>query len=522
LARNADTAYGKQHGFSSISDPASYARNVPLMTPDDLATWVERAMNGEQAVLTADAPAYYVRTTGSTGAPKHVPITAAYKEEFQQTVHIALWHLFRRFPAAFRGRALYFVGSRQVDRAADGTGIGTMSGYNFTELPKVIRGVYAWPYELFEVTDLATRSYLALHLASLGNPSLIAGIFPAPIVYLLRDLAEQAEKLAWHIERGKLPNDLTLPRDQRQFFARDLEPRPDIARRLHSASRAPEGDKALLAWPKLRLVYCWITATAGLYVPELRRRLGPQVAIRDAIYSACEAWCSIPMGEEEPGGPLSITSHYFEFVAEDTFEAADDIHALGSADFRNADQLEDGRRYYIIPTTSAGVYRYVLGDVVEVCGAYHGTPRIRFVRKGGASTNLIGEKLDESHVNDAVAQALRTTGVTTTWFMMVPNRDADQERPGYTLYVELASEASNDKLQELRKAADKALGRASFDYGRVVSGNQLEPLRVERLPAGTYDAHRQARVSAGNAEAQLKIAHLGAALPADIAERLDD
>src|SRR5256885_8227481 len=28
----------------------------------------------------------YVRTTGSTGAPKHVPITPAYRAEFQKTV----------------------------------------------------------------------------------------------------------------------------------------------------------------------------------------------------------------------------------------------------------------------------------------------------------------------------------------------------------------------------------------------------------------------------------------------------
>ena len=196
MQRNADTEYGRAHGFAEITTPAAYARRVPLMTPADLEPWVARLQAGERKLLTADEPVYYVRTTGSTGNAKHVPITAAYRVEFQKTVHVALWHLYARFPRAFLGRALYFVGSRKVARAADGNDIGTMSGFNFTELPPLLRAIYAWPYELFEVGDLATRSYLALWLACLGDVSLIAGIFPAPIVYLLRDLEARAGELA--------------------------------------------------------------------------------------------------------------------------------------------------------------------------------------------------------------------------------------------------------------------------------------------------------------------------------------
>src|SRR5262249_39684206 len=144
------------------------------------------------------------------------------------------------------------------------------------------------------------------------------------------------------------------------------------------------------AWPALRLVYCWTGATAGLFVPELQRRLGPRVAVRDAIYAATEGWCSIPMGEDEPGGALAITSHYFEFIPE------------GGGEPQPAWTLEDGKRYAIVVTNAAGLYRYALNDIVEVC-AFHGRcPRIKFVRKTVAASNLIGEKLDESHVNLAV------------------------------------------------------------------------------------------------------------------------
>src|SRR5438105_15311815 len=286
LERNRATEYGRAH-FGKARTVEEYVRQAPLISPAALQPWVRREMEGARNLLTADAPVYYVRTTGSTGEPKHIPITLTYRDEFQRTVHVSLWHLRRLFPDAFKSRALYFVGSRRVARAPDGNDIGTMSGFNFTRMPALVRAIYAWPYQLFEVQDLQARSFLALLFATLGDPSIIAGIFPAPVVYLLRDLEAQSDALARCLHEGKLPP-LALPPEQQDFFQRRLSRRPDLARRVERGE----------AWPSLRLVYCWTGATAGLFVPELKRRLGPRVAVRDAIYSACEGWCSIPMGEE--------------------------------------------------------------------------------------------------------------------------------------------------------------------------------------------------------------------------------
>jgi hypothetical protein len=500
LARNADTEVGRLHGFADVRTPEDYARRVPLMTPADLEPWVRRSMAGERNLLTREAPIYYVRTTGSTGAPKHVPITPSYRADFQRTVHVALFHLHRRFPRAFLSTALYFVGSRRVARAPDGNDVGTMSGFNFTELPELVRAIYAWPYELFEVADLKSRTFLALLLATIGDPSLIAGIFPAPIVYLLRDLGAHAGELAFTLRTGALPGWLALEPTRRAFMERRLGgPRARLAARVAAAERAREEEQASLVWPSLRLVYCWTTAAAALYVPELQRRL-PGVAVRDAIYSACESWASIPMGEEAPGGALAIQSGYFELIDEAEYEA-------GGRTTRPAWELEDGHRYYLVVTTAGGLYRYLLGDVVEVCGWYRSTPRIRFVRKGGAASNLLGEKLEEAHVNRAVGEALARARREATFFCLAPALGG--ERPGYALHLESRGEPLTPAAREALCAdVDARLGEASFDYARLRAAGQLAPATLRILPAGTYDAHRQERVRDGSAEAQLKIAHL--------------
>ncbi|MBX7098323.1 MAG: GH3 auxin-responsive promoter family protein [Myxococcaceae bacterium] len=503
LSAHRDTEYGRAHGFAKLRTPQDYSAAVPLLTPEGLAPYVDRLMAGERNLLSAEAPIYYVRTSGSSGEPKHVPITPSYRTELQKTVQASLWHLFFRFPQAFRGQALYFVGSRRVDVARDGNDVGTMSGFNFTEMPKAVQQLYAWPYALFEVQHLETRTFLALALAIRAHLTVIAGIFPASLVYLLRDFERFAPDLEATFRSGTLPGWLELPAAQQALFAARLERSPAHAELVRRArDHGPDGQGQVL-FPHLRLVYCWTAATAALFLPELTRRLGPQVPVRDAIYSACEGWCSVPTGDEEPGGALAITSHFFEFLDEEAYER-------GERTTRYAWELEDGRRYLIVFSTGAGLHRYLLHDVVETCGQFQGIPNIRFVRKHGAATNLAGEKLVEAHVTQAVQQALTSLKLESAYFVAVPRFDG--QLPGYALHVEPSTDWSGETRAAFAAEADRALSGLSFDYGRLRKANALRGLAPVWLPPGRYAAFRQRRVLEGAAEAQLKVSNLVPAL----------
>ena len=102
-----------------------------------------------------------------------------------------------------------------------------------------------------------------------------------------------------------------------------------------------------------------------------------------------------------------MTSHFFEFVPE---EQRDDPNT----EFLTADQLESNREYYIYFTTSAGLYRYDINDVVRVVDFYRNTPVIQFVRKGQGMTSITGEKLTESQVTGALSTSSTRTGSTSS------------------------------------------------------------------------------------------------------------
>ena len=121
--------------------------------------------------------------------------------------------------------------------------------------------------------------------------------------------------------------------------------------------------------------------------------------VRDLGYMASEGRGATPLVNSGAGGVLNVTSHFFEFVPE---EERDDPDAT----FLTCDQLESNREYYIYFTTSAGLYRYDINDVVRVVDFYRNTPVIQFVRKGQGMTSITGEKLTESQVTGALVDVV--------------------------------------------------------------------------------------------------------------------
>ena len=86
-----------------------------------------------------------------------------------------------------------------------------------------------------------------------------------------------------------------------------------------------------------------------------------------------------------------------------------------------AHEVEEGRKYFILPTTAFGLYRYHIHDLVRVTGFHNGTPLLEFLSKGSHFANLTGEKLSEYHVTRACRTCARA------------GPDADGVQPGAVL-----------------------------------------------------------------------------------------
>jgi hypothetical protein len=162
-------------------------------------------------------------------------------------------------------------------------------------------------------------------------------------------------------------------------------------------------------------------------------------------------------------------------------------------------QLEAGRKYSVIVTTSNGLYRYAMNDFVEVTGRFNQTPTLRFVQKGKGVTNITGEKLYEHQVIEAVEQVLKSRGIVSDFFVMLACVEASR----YTLCLEQGA-----TTVDVQVALEARLGDLNIEFKAKRASGRLQPVRVLQLRLGTGEAYRQHCVSRGQREAQFKFIRL--------------
>ena len=147
--------------------------------------------------------------------------------------------------------------------------------------------------------------------------------------------------------------------------------------------------------------------------------------------------------------------------------------------FRLAHQVELGGRYRIVLTTAGGLYRYGLGDEVEIVGRSGQCPLLRFVGRGDRVSDMVGEKLAESHVRLALDRALAACGAAPRFALLVPLARC---RTRYRLYIQFAAGGQSDagELVALQKSLEAELAENPH-YRYAVGLGQLAPVEIQLL-----------------------------------------
>jgi hypothetical protein len=199
--------------------------------------------------------------------------------------------------------------------------------------------------------------------------------------------------------------------------------------------------------------------------------------VRDVGLIASEGRMTIPFSDATASGVLDITSHYFEFIPEE--EAS-----LPNPTVLSAHEVEEGKTYFIVPTTAFGLYRYHISDLVRVTGFYNRTPQIEFLSKGAHFANITGEKLSEYHVTQAMEHVLHELNLSLTAYTLAPCWH--EELPYYGLFVEQSDLTNREQGPQLVELLDEQLRRVNFEYAGKRDSARLGAIRLELLPRGAW------------------------------------
>ena len=70
-----DTAFGRDHYFSTIKSYEDFKEKVPIRDYEGLKDYVERIQKGESNVLWKGKPLFFAKTSGTTSGAKYIPLT---------------------------------------------------------------------------------------------------------------------------------------------------------------------------------------------------------------------------------------------------------------------------------------------------------------------------------------------------------------------------------------------------------------------------------------------------------------
>ena len=413
LSANAQTDFGRAHSFADAKTHEDFVARVPIGEhASNVQPWLDRMRSPEDNTLTAETVRFFEQTSGSTGKAKLIPFTNGLREEIARAVAAWMIGLSLEEPRAFEGLAYWSISPPLLKKPPTVAGVpaGHLDDTAYFP-PQSAQAFSKWliisqPRE-HETPD-AFYEHTLRRMIECRNLSFISVWSPTFFLNLDRHLRQRVGI---------------------DFLWSEL-------------------------WPQLQVLSCWTDAQSAQWQAPVRERIGPKVTIQGKGLMATEGVTSVPYSGGDP--VLAVRSHFYEFRDTETTKIS------------LAHDLTVGASYEIILTTSGGLYRYATGDIVETTAHLNCTPRLKFLGRTGRSVDLVGEKLNETQVIQALADSRG---------FLAPHMNPC----GYLLCLENLNSINPDDRIVGRVEASLA---ANPYYAQARQLGQLAPLKLRRLPDG--------------------------------------
>ncbi len=497
IRRNADTTFGREHGFALIDSYEAYAARVPVNEYEALRPYIEAQIATGETALTFRPPIHYLRTSGTTGKPKDIPLVAAHLHGLRRINRLSVSIQHRICPEAFSGSILVLTSPGIEGRLANGTPYGSASGIVSGSTPAVLQEKFVIPAPVLSIADSKVKYLLILRLAiARADITYLGTANPSTLLALMEAYGANEAALLADLRRGGFFLADQVPADVLASVSKRLSAQPERAAQIERLHGPANTRRVAELWPDLRLVVTWTCASAGIAARSLRAHLPAGARIHELGYVSSEFRGTVTLGRRAGSGLPTWDTHFFEFVEKDRWDR-------GEPQFVTLGNLRKGCDYYVIVTTPSGLYRYFINDLVRVSGFLHRMPLLKFMQKGKGVTNITGEKLYEAQVLAAVSKTLGEFGRTPRFVMML----ADEVARSYRLYVE-SDAGDKPPAYRLAEKVDAQLRAMNIEFDAKRESGRLGALEAVWLAPGTEQAYKQASVNQGQREAQFKVVAL--------------
>ena len=486
----AGTEYGRRHGFAGIDSPGDYRKAVPIVDYQAISPLVERIVAGERNILfpPREKLLMFAMTSGTTATPKYVPVTEHYLAELAEGNFVWGMHLLQDHASAIEHKILHVVSPSREFATPSGVPCGAATGLVAESQRKIAHLKYALPPAIYGIGDYGAKYQCILRLALQKKISLLIAANPSTLVALGRRFEEHAPSLIRDLHDGTFEGAARLDPGLREEVVRLLRKDPVRARQLERVLAEKGRLLPRDAWPELAVIGCWTGGTLTPYLSLVTAYWGDK-PLRDPGLIASEGRMTIPVEDGARGGVLDVASHFFEFIP---------YGEEGAGETLLAHELEEGKNYFIILTTSSGFFRYNISDVVQVTGRFGDTPVLKFLHKGSRISSLTGEKITEHQVVEAFRECERRLGFAVPQFTVCPGWG---DPPHYFILIEeqadglFSGEAGGRLLGAAGELFDLALKGMNVEYRGKRESERLGGPVVRLVADGSFERDKLAHIA---------------------------
>ncbi len=418
----ADTEWGRAHGYRSGLSYEDFARQTPLNTYEELKGHIDRMRQGERDVLWPGRVKWYAKSSGTTNdKSKFIPVSAdgLHDTHYAGGKDAVVWYL-RNNPQSriFDGKALILGGSHAPNYNLPGSLVGDLSAILIENI----------------------------------NPLVNMVRVPKKATALLSDFEIKRDRIAREAMRQNVTNLSGVPSWMLSVLNRVME--------LSGKQHLEE------VWPNLEVFFHGGVAFTPYRQQYQRLITSPRMHYMET-YNASEGFFGLQDDPADAAMSLMIDyGVFYEFIPMDEFDSPEPtvVPLWG---------VETGRNYAMVITTSSGLWRYIIGDMVR----FTGRDPYKFIITGRTKSfiNAFGEELIVDNAEKGLAEACRQTGAEVLEYTAAPVFMDANGKCRHQWVVEFSREP--DSLEHFATVLDESLQQINSDY----EAKRYKDITLQRL-----------------------------------------
>ncbi|KAK5810611.1 hypothetical protein PVK06_025927 [Gossypium arboreum] len=497
LSKNAETEYlqGFLHGQT---DKQLFKKNVPIVTYEHLKPYIDRIANGEASsdiLLVEPLIGFSLRHFGDINqAGKRMELMFA-KPDVET-------------PSGLKASAV-------STRAFKGSSFKAI-------LPKL----YTSPFETIFCPDTKQSMYcqILFGLIQRDEVVMIGSIFASTVVRSIKFLENNWKELCSNIKTGQISEWIT-DSGCRNAASLMLKPNLELADLIEDVCSCKSWEGIIRKlWPKTKYIGTVCTGAMLQYTAELEFYCGG-LPLVSGFYACSEGAVGINLEPLCKPSDVSYTfipnTVYYEFLSikEDCVTDSQNqvqLNAMshhedtGPVDLVN---VKLGQCYEVLVTSSTGLYRYRVGDIIKVTGFHNNTPQFQFVGRQNVALGVDMERTSEADILKAVAEAkalLDPLGLILTEYTSYGDTSST---PGhYVIFWEIKPKEGNNNNKNGKELDPKVMEQCCskmedslhFTYRMYRKENMIAALEIRVVKQGTFESLMDYFVTKGASLSQYK------------------